>query len=53
MNVGVIFLLDSKTGKKPIYLSGAALSNLSTLPRIDGNPHIIAGAKEAAPHGQI
>ena len=49
---GVIFLPDSKTGKKPVYLSAAALSILSTLPRIEGNPHIIAGAKEGAPRGR-
>lgn len=50
---GVIFLPDSKTGKKPVYLSAAALSILAALPRIEGNPHIIAGAKEGAPRADL
>lgn len=41
---GVIFLADSKTGKKTVYLSAAAQSVLAALPRIEGNPHIIAGS---------
>ncbi len=45
---GVIFLADSKTGKKPIYLSAAALAILAALPRIEGNPHVIAGAKDGS-----
>jgi integrase len=40
---GVIFLADSKTGKKPIYLSAAARELLASLPRIEGNPYVIAG----------
>jgi integrase len=50
---GVIFLSDSKTGKKPIYLSAAAQAVLAALPRIDGNPHIIAGAKQGAPRADL
>ncbi|MGE4172610.1 MAG: tyrosine-type recombinase/integrase [Methylocystis sp.] len=50
---GVIFLADSKTGKKPIYLSAAAQAVLASLPRIEGNPHIIAGAKEGAPRADL
>lgn len=50
---GVIFLSDSKTGKKPIYLSAAAQAVLASLPRIEGNPHIIAGAKEGAPRADL
>jgi integrase len=50
---GVIFLADSKTGKKPIYLSGAAQAVLAALPRIEGNPHIIAGAKGGAPRSDL
>jgi integrase len=46
---GVIFLPDSKTGKKPIYLSAAALEILASLPRIEGNPHLIPGEKDGAP----
>lgn len=40
---GMMFLPDSKTGKKSIYLSAAALAVLQGIPRIHGNPHIIAG----------
>lgn len=50
---GVIFLADSKTGKKPIYLSAAAQAVLAPLPRIVGNPHIIAGAKDGAPRADL
>jgi integrase len=50
---GIIFLPDSKTGKKPIYLSAAALEILSTLPRVEGNPHIIPGAKAGRPKSDL
>lgn len=50
---GVIFLADSKTGRKPIYLSAAAQTVLASLPRIEGNPHIIAGAKDSAPRADL
>jgi integrase len=50
---GVIFLADSKTGKKPVYLSAAALAVLSALPRIEGNPHVIAGAKDGRPRADL
>ncbi|MBU3887623.1 site-specific integrase [Methylosinus sp. KRF6] len=40
---GILFLEDSKTGRKPVYLSAAAQEVLAALPRIEGNPHIIAG----------
>jgi integrase len=46
---GVIFLPDSKTGKKPIYLSAASLAILSALPRIEGNPFVIPGEKAGQP----
>jgi integrase len=42
---GVIFLEDSKTGRKPLFLSAPALAILEGLPRIAGNPYVIAGAK--------
>jgi integrase len=48
-----MFLPDSKTGKKPIYLSAAALAILSGLPRIEGNPFIIAGTKDGAPRADL
>ena len=50
---GILFLADSKTGKKPIYLSAAAQAVLAALPRIEGNPHIIAGAKDGAPRADL
>ena len=50
---GVIFLADSKTGKKPIYLSAAAQAVLAGIPRIEGNPHVIAGARDGAPRADL
>jgi integrase len=50
---GVLFLADSKTGKKPLYLSAAAQAVLAELPRMKGNPHIIAGARESAPRADL
>jgi integrase len=50
---GILFLADSKTGKKPVYLSAAALAVLAALPRIQNNPHIIAGAKDGAPRADL
>jgi integrase len=50
---GVIFLPDSKTGRKPVYLNAPALEVLSGLPRIEGNPHIIAGMKDGAPRADL
>lgn len=40
---GMAFLADSKTGAKPLILSGAALQLLQALPREAGNPHVIPG----------
>ncbi len=39
----MINLPDSKTGKKPIYLNTLAIDVLTSLPRIDANPHVIVG----------
>ncbi|CAJ0872990.1 hypothetical protein AMST5_02468 [freshwater sediment metagenome] len=50
---GILFLPDSKTGKKPIYLSAAAQAVLASVPRIEGNPHIIAGAIEGKPRADL
>jgi integrase len=50
---GVIFLADSKTGRKPIYLSATAQTVLAAIPRVKGNPHIIAGALEEAPRADL
>jgi integrase len=45
---GMAFLPTSKTGKKTVYLSAAAQSVLASIPRVDGNPHVIAGKDAAA-----
>jgi integrase len=50
---GIIFLPDSKTGPKPIYLNAAALTILARLPRLDGNSHIFPGQKEGAPRFRL
>ena len=51
---GVLFLADSKSGRKPIYLSAAAQAVLAELPRLDGNPHIIAsGARDGRPRSDL
>lgn len=50
---GVLLLADSKTGAKSVYLSAAAQAVLSGLPHVEGNPHIIPGAKEGAPRADL
>jgi integrase len=50
---GVMFLSDSKTGKKSLYLSATAQAVLAEIPRIAGNPYIIAGAREGAPRADL
>jgi integrase len=50
---GILFLPDSKTGKKPIYLNEAALAVLSKLPRLDKNPYIIPGSKDESPRADL
>ena len=46
---GILFLSDSKTGKKPLYLSAAAQTVLARNSPNQDNPHIIAGALRALP----
>jgi integrase len=41
-------LPDSKSGVKTLHLPPPALSILAELPRLNGNPYVIAGAKEGA-----
>jgi integrase len=48
---GIMFLPDSKTGRKPIYLSAAALAVLKEIPRVSGNPYIIPGEKRSKKPG--
>ena len=43
-----LFLPDSKTGAKIVLLNAPALSVLTSLPRIDGNPFVIFGAHDGA-----
>jgi integrase len=50
---GMIFLPDSKTGRKPIYLSAAAARIISALPRIHGNPYVIPGEKTGQPRADL
>ena len=40
-----LMLPDSKTGRKAIHLNAPALALLQTIPRIEGNPHVICGEK--------
>jgi hypothetical protein len=49
----MIFLPDSKTARKPIYLSAAGAAILSALPRIDGNPYVIPGDKTGQPRADL
>ena len=41
-------LPDSKTGAKTLHLPPPALAVLAELPRLDGNPYVIVGAKPGA-----
>jgi integrase len=41
-------LPDSKTGAKTLHLPPPALAVLAELPRLDGNPNVIAGVKSGA-----
>ena len=41
-------LPDSKTGAKVIPLGAPALEILASLPRLEGNPHVLPGAKKGA-----
>src|SRR5262249_51011777 len=50
---GILFLPDSKTGRKPVYLSAPAMQVLASLPHIEGTPHIIAGMKDGAPKADL
>lgn len=42
-NRRMLFLPDSKTGKKPLTLNDEALAVLSKLPRFENNPYVIVG----------
>jgi integrase len=42
----MIFLPDSKTGRKTVYLNAPALDVLANLPHQVGNPHVICGRRD-------
>jgi integrase len=42
----MIFLPDSKTGRKPVYLNAPALEVLEKLPQQLGNPYVICGRRD-------
>jgi integrase len=50
---GMMFLPDSKTGRKTLYLSDVALGILEDLPRVEGNPYIIPGAVDGRPRADL
>jgi integrase len=50
---GMMFLPDSKTGRKTLYLSDVASNILEDLPRMPGNPYIIPGAKKGQPRADL
>ena len=41
----LLLLADSKTGRKPIFLSEPAVAILAGLPRVVGNPYVFVGEK--------
>lgn len=45
---GLIFLPDSKTGQKPLIVAPPMAEVLAALPRLEGNPYVIAGGKPGA-----
>jgi hypothetical protein len=53
MSISSAALFSSKTGRKPVYLPAAALAIFAGLPRLEGNPHIIAGRKDGAPRADL
>ena len=50
---GLMFLPDSKTGRKTLYLSDAALGVLQGITKTEGNPHIIPGEKKGKPRADL
>ena len=50
---GLLNLPTSKTGRKSIFLSAAALDVLAALPRLDGNDFILPGEKDGAPRADL
>lgn len=48
-----LHLTDSKTGAKDVYLSAPALEVLSDIPRIEGNPYVVAGSNPKKPRSDL
>jgi len=46
---GLLILPDSKTGQKTIVLNSAAIEVLESIPRMEGNKHVIVGHVEGQP----
>jgi integrase len=44
----MIFLQDSKTGRKTVYLNAPALDVLANLPRQHGNPYVVCGRRDGS-----
>jgi integrase len=49
----ILFLSDSKTGRKSVYLSAPTIAVLAKLPRIQGNPYLVPGRKEGEPRADL
>ncbi len=49
----LLFLPDSKTGKKTVYLSEQAVEIIRALPRIAGTDYVIAGGKAGRPRADL
>jgi hypothetical protein len=49
----MIFLPDSKTGRKPVYLNAPALEVLEKLPRQLGNPHVVCGRRDGSAYAGL
>jgi integrase len=45
---GLLLLPDSKTGQKTIRLNPQAAEILMSIPRVEGNPHVIVGRRDGA-----
>lgn len=43
MDRGILFLKQSKTGQKTVFLNKPALEVLASIPRVTGNPYVIIG----------
>lgn len=50
---GMLNLTDSKTGRRAVYLSAAAVELLTTLPRIAGHPYVFPGASANQPRADL